>query len=257
MRLKSLRLRRAESANQEAEQRRHRTQPDSVEHAAAATVPSGRVRHDERGMAVWDWAVATGEFADVDRHARAARSSKSPISRSKTTRAAELTLEKAGRDKGGGFDPYNQRGSGKRQGEAAQRQGVTGAARRAAVLDQLSARRSSPAVRLAATPSGRVVLRAHESCEVYSASLLLGSLGCSVVLIFLVLVAINWNDRPPSAAARQFEQILAARPAVPGGRQCLRLSARASARPTDGDPVELGARRMAWLGNLRRQYRPG
>ena len=50
-----------------------------------------------------------------------------------------LSLQKAGRDVGGGFDPYNQRGSGKRQGEAATRQGITGAKdrERAAVLDQL------------------------------------------------------------------------------------------------------------------------
>ena len=27
--------------------------------------PAGRVRHDERGVAVWDWAVATGEFATL------------------------------------------------------------------------------------------------------------------------------------------------------------------------------------------------
>ena len=50
-----------------------------------------------------------------------------------------MGVDKAGRDHGGGFDPYNQRGSGKRQGDAAVRQGITGAKDRdrTNVLDQL------------------------------------------------------------------------------------------------------------------------
>jgi hypothetical protein len=57
--------------------------------------------------------------------------------------APALSLEKAGRDKGGGFDPYNQRGSGKRVGEAATRQGITGAKDRdrGSVLDQLTGKK--------------------------------------------------------------------------------------------------------------------
>jgi len=49
----------------------------------------------------------------------------------------------SGRDKAGGFDPYNQRGSGKRQGEAAQRAGVTGSPtrERGSVLDQLTGKK--------------------------------------------------------------------------------------------------------------------
>jgi hypothetical protein len=54
-----------------------------------------------------------------------------------TSKTPKLSLEAAGRDTGGGFDPYNQRGSGRREGEAATRQGVTGSKDRAAVLDQL------------------------------------------------------------------------------------------------------------------------
>jgi hypothetical protein len=67
-----------------------------------------------------------------------------------------------------------------------------------------------------------------------------------VVLIYGVLVVINWNDRPPSAAARQFEQILAARPAVAAADNAL-VYIQGFGAPTDGDPVELGSRRMAWL----------
>ena len=55
----------------------------------------------------------------------------------------ELKPEISGRDKAGGFDPYNQRGSGKRQGEAAQRAGVTGSPtrERGSVLDQLTGKK--------------------------------------------------------------------------------------------------------------------
>jgi hypothetical protein len=53
----------------------------------------------------------------------------------------ELKLEVSGRDKAGGFDPYNQRGSGKRQGEAAQRAGLTGSADRGSLLDQLTGKK--------------------------------------------------------------------------------------------------------------------
>jgi hypothetical protein len=77
---------------------------------------------------------------------------------------------------------------------------------------------------------------------------LLGSTVLLMVLIYLVLVAINWNDRPPSAAAREFERILADRPAVTAEDNAL-VYLLGFGAPTDGDPVEMGARRMAWLEN--------
>jgi hypothetical protein len=58
MRLKSLKLRREEVVTQPAE-------PKPAEAASRRGAPAGRVRHDDRGMAVWDWAVATGEFATL------------------------------------------------------------------------------------------------------------------------------------------------------------------------------------------------
>ena len=100
--------------------------------------PAGRVRHDERGVAVWDWAVASGEFQTLSATRALKKLEVADLKIADTRRDMPvLTLEKAGRDKGGGFDPYNQRGSGKRVGEAAERQGVTGAKDKAAVLDQL------------------------------------------------------------------------------------------------------------------------
>ncbi len=135
MRLKSVRLRRAESERQEAE-RLAASKSDKVD-MPRSDRPAGRVRHDERGMAVWDWAVATGEFATLSATHALKKLDLDALKIEETSPAPKLTLEKAGRDKGGGFDPYNQRGSGKREGEAATRQGVTGSKDRGAVLDQL------------------------------------------------------------------------------------------------------------------------
>jgi hypothetical protein len=142
MRLKSMRVRRAEVEKQEAE--RAAVDPkDSVE-LPRGDGPSGRVRHDERGMAVWDWAVATGEFQTLSATRAMKKLAVADLKIEDTRRdTPALSLEKAGRDTGGGFDPYNQRGSGKREGEAATRQGITGSKDRdrGAVLDQLTGKK--------------------------------------------------------------------------------------------------------------------
>jgi hypothetical protein len=142
MRLKSMRLRRAEVEKQEAERVTEETR-DSVDMPRGER-PSGRVRHDERGVAVWDWAVASGEFQALSATRAMKKLGVADLKIEETRRDAPvLSLEKAGRDKGGGFDPYNQRGSGRREGEAAQRQGITGAKDRdrGSVLDQLTGKK--------------------------------------------------------------------------------------------------------------------
>jgi hypothetical protein len=143
MRLKSLRLRRAEAVNQQVDDlvkpdlsRRPEDTPVEMPRSG----PSGRVRHDERGVAVWDWAVASGEFATLST-TRALKKLEVAELEIDDHKPSELKLEVSGRDKAGGFDPYNQRGSGKRQGEAAQRAGITGAADRGSVLDQLTGKK--------------------------------------------------------------------------------------------------------------------
>jgi hypothetical protein len=141
MRLKSLKLRRAEVANQEVTKVIDSAKPqDSVDMPGGG--PSGRVRHDARGVAVWDWAVATGEFAALST-TRALKKLEVADLQIEDHKPAELKLEVSGRDKAGGFDPYNQRGSGKRAGEAAQRAGVTGSSERekGSVLDQLTGKK--------------------------------------------------------------------------------------------------------------------
>jgi len=140
MRLKSLRLRRSEAADKQIDEvvktaisRDSNTPSDG---------PSGRVRHDERGVAVWDWAVASGEFETLST-TRALKKLEVADLKIEDHKPGELKLETTGRDKAGGFDPYNQRGTGKRQGEAAQRAGITGSADRdrGSLLDQLTGKK--------------------------------------------------------------------------------------------------------------------
>jgi hypothetical protein len=131
MRLKSMRLRRAEREDSDLQRpagANAQASADSVDMSRGG--PSGRVRHDERGVAVWDWAVATGEFAALSATRALKKLEVSELKIEETAKSPKLSLEVSGRDKGGGFDPYNQRGSGRREGEAASRQGVTGAADR-------------------------------------------------------------------------------------------------------------------------------
>jgi len=141
MRLKSLKLRRAEVADQKISEALKPAQPpESLDMPSGG--PAGRVRHDARGVAVWDWAVATGEFCTLSTTVALKKLEVADL-KIEDHKPAELKLEVSGRDKAGGFDPYNQRGSGKREGEAAQRAGITGSANRdrKSVLDQLTGKK--------------------------------------------------------------------------------------------------------------------
>jgi hypothetical protein len=137
MRLKSAKLRRAEKEKEDAD-RLAAEKEDTAR--MPSDRPSGRVRHDARGMAVWDWAVATGEFATLSATRALKKLSIDHLKvEDSSVKTPELTLQESGRDKGGGFDPYNQSGSGRRQGEAATRQGLTGSKdrERDAAIDKL------------------------------------------------------------------------------------------------------------------------
>ena len=129
MRLKLIRLRRREAELLEAH--RQETERKTVEPARAQPAkaeppkvepprpeprrptldderPSGRVRHDERGMAVWDLAIATGEFQTLSATSALKKLDVDELKIEETTRSSSLSIESTGRDKGGGFDPYNQ-----------------------------------------------------------------------------------------------------------------------------------------------------
>ena len=142
MRLKSLKLRRAEEAERAVKEN---TGPESKDPGDEPVnmARGGRVRHDERGVAVWDWAVATGEFATLSATNVMRKLDFGDLKIEETQRSVKV-MQPVGRDQGGGGDPYNTRGAGQRTGEAAKRQGVTGSAdrpRNNAVLDQLTGKK--------------------------------------------------------------------------------------------------------------------
>jgi hypothetical protein len=138
LRLRAVRLRRQETSHDTPSTAKS-TASKAAEKILDPTRPSGRVRHDDRGRAVWDWAVATGEFATLSTTRALKKLEVDELKIDDSQKTPELSLEVSGRDTGGGGDPYNQRGIGRRTGEAAQRAGVTGTndKDRKAVLDKL------------------------------------------------------------------------------------------------------------------------
>jgi hypothetical protein len=72
------------------------------------TESSGRVRHDDRGTAVWDWALDTGVFDALSSSGLIRRLEVADL---KVQESPGLAMAVAGRDAGGGGDPYNFRGA--------------------------------------------------------------------------------------------------------------------------------------------------
>ena len=124
-RLKSIRLRRREQELTEQHRLEAERKANESRRAVVDKVqPSGRVRHDERGMAVWDLAIATGEFSTLSATSALKKLDVGELKIEETTRAAVLEPEKPGRDKGGGFDPYNQREPVRKPSDASQKKGA-------------------------------------------------------------------------------------------------------------------------------------
>lgn len=69
-------------------------------------IPSGRVRHDERGNAVWDWLKDTGRNA-IEATSRLLKKLEVPHLEVEDKKDEELRIQ-SDRDPGGGYDPYNQ-----------------------------------------------------------------------------------------------------------------------------------------------------
>lgn len=74
----------------------------------------GRVVHDERGNAVWDWLKETGRIA-IESTSRLLRKLEIPELKVEDKKDEELRLE-SDRDSGGGYDPYNQATPSSRKG---------------------------------------------------------------------------------------------------------------------------------------------
>lgn len=75
--------------------------------------------------------------------------------------------------------------------------------------------------------------------------IVLGILGLAV-LLYLILLAVNWKDQPPSANVHKINEILAARPELTAAENGVAYVFGFTA-PRDQDPREVGTRRLAWL----------
>lgn len=72
----------------------------------ASAKATGRVVHDSRGNAVWDWVKETGRIA-IESTSRLLK--KLEISELKMEEKTDQSLRlESDRDSGGGYDPYNQ-----------------------------------------------------------------------------------------------------------------------------------------------------
>ena len=274
MRLKSLRLRRADVENKGVDEAvKAAIHKDSVEMPSGG--PSGRVRHDERGVAVWDWAVATGEFATLSTTRALKKLEVADLKiedhkpkpselRARNHRARQgrrfRSLQPAWHRQAPGRSRATRRHH--RVGEPrprlrarsahGQEEVVCGAKapRRASrlllwlavLLLVLGARglSNSPA---RGYPLAMKVLKVVGLC-------LLGLLGL-VVLLYLIGVAVNWRDQPPSAAALEMKELLTNRPPVADADNSF-VYLMGFSVPASMDPQAAGAKRKAWIEAINR-----
>jgi hypothetical protein len=85
---------------------------------------AGRIVHDERGNAVWDWLKDTARIA-IDSTSRLLRKLEVPELKMEDTQNQELRLE-SDRDPGGGYDPYGGSGPTSGRGDGSSNVGRTG-----------------------------------------------------------------------------------------------------------------------------------
>jgi hypothetical protein len=69
--------------------------------------PAGRVVHDDRGNAVWDWVKETGRVC-IESTSAMLKRLEIPGLKMEGEKDSDLRLEED-RDPGGGYDPYNQK----------------------------------------------------------------------------------------------------------------------------------------------------
>jgi hypothetical protein len=83
-----------------------RNPPTGATAPASKEGSRGRIVHDERGNAVWDWLKETGRIA-IESTSRLLRKLEMPELKVEDKKDEGLRLE-SDRDSGGGYDPYNQ-----------------------------------------------------------------------------------------------------------------------------------------------------
>ena len=150
MRLKSLKLRRAEAADKALDA--HLGAKEPAKPAPPAPVsqgPAGRVRHDERGMAVWDWAAAAGDTAALSATNVMRKLDVSGLSIEQTQRELKAMEPVVSKEKGS--DPYNQHRAA--PGDPFKRNASAGSdPYNKATMSSTAARRPPPKAPVAAAP---------------------------------------------------------------------------------------------------------
>ena len=86
----------------------------------AAGQPTGKVVHDDRGNAVWDWVKQTGRLA-IESTSRLLKKLEAPELKIENTQDEELRIMPEG--KAAGYDPYEQASKSNRAGQKPDRFG--------------------------------------------------------------------------------------------------------------------------------------
>ena len=89
-------------------------EPKQLDEDAKPMQERGRVVHDERGNAVWNWVKETGRICIDSTSAMLKKLDLGDLKIEGET-DDKLRVEDKGRDSGGGYDPYNQRVSGNKR----------------------------------------------------------------------------------------------------------------------------------------------
>ncbi len=89
--------------------------PPAAAPPAGKEAGSGRIVHDERGNAVWDWLKETSRIA-IESTSRLLRRLEAPDLKVEGEKDEELRIE-SDRDSGGGYDPYNQTKASRKSGK--------------------------------------------------------------------------------------------------------------------------------------------
>lgn len=85
--------------------------------AGSAGQSSGKVVHDDRGNAVWDWLKETGRIA-IESTTRLLRKLEAPELKVEDAQDQELRImPDDGKCAGGGYDPYNQANKARKPGK--------------------------------------------------------------------------------------------------------------------------------------------